>query len=243
MSIYYIPRLFIASVLLYLAGCSALHTAVDKRDLQVQTQMSSTIVLEPVAEQQRTVFLQLRNTSDKQGIDYAPALANALTDKGYRIVDNPEAAHYWIQANVLQVGRTDLRTVDGRDDRGYGAAIEGAEIGSMFGDGDGQIAAIVVGGLIGVLTDAMVSDIVYVMITDLQIAEKVAPGTTVSEQNQATLKQGNSTTATQLSNETVDRKKYQTRITSTANQVNLSFAEAEQQLLQGLIQSMTGILY
>lgn len=228
--------------LLTLSGCNALSTSVKKKDLLVETKMSSTIVLEPVTAEKRTVYLQLRNTSDKQNMDYATPVSEAIAAKGYTIVDDPNEAHYWIQANILQVGRTDLREINEKDNKGYGAAIIGAEIGSQFGDGKGQAVATIVGGLIGVISDAMVSDIVFVMITDLQISEKAKQGVTVTEQNKAVLKQGESGSKTQDSREIVDRKKYQTRITSTANQVNLTFEEAEQQLLQGLIQSMSGIL-
>ncbi|MCC5698300.1 complement resistance protein TraT, partial [Klebsiella pneumoniae] len=52
---------------LMLSGCSATHTAISKRNLQVQTKMSDTIFLDPVADDKRTVFIQVRNTSDQQG--------------------------------------------------------------------------------------------------------------------------------------------------------------------------------
>lgn len=234
--------LFFSYFCLVLTGCSALSTSVKKKDLVVETKMSSTIVLEPVTAEKRTVYLQLRNTSDKQNMDYATPVSAAIAAKGYTIVEDPNQAHYWIQANILQVGRSDLREVNGQSDKGFGAAIIGAEIGSQFGDGSGKAAATIVGGLIGVISDAMVSDIVYVMITDLQISERAKEGVAITETNSAVLKQGESGSKTQDSREIVDRKKYQTRITSTANQVNLTFEEAEQQLLQGLIQSMSGIL-
>jgi hypothetical protein len=38
-------------------------TAIKKRNLEVKTQMSETVWLEPSSE--RTVFLQIKNTSDK----------------------------------------------------------------------------------------------------------------------------------------------------------------------------------
>ncbi len=53
---------------LMLSGCSATHTAISKRNLQVQTKMSDTIFLDPVADDKRTVFVQVRNTSDQQGL-------------------------------------------------------------------------------------------------------------------------------------------------------------------------------
>ncbi|MXF04336.1 complement resistance protein TraT, partial [Escherichia coli] len=46
-----------------LSGCGAMSTAIKKRNLEVKTQMSETIWLEPSTE--RTVYLQIKNTSDK----------------------------------------------------------------------------------------------------------------------------------------------------------------------------------
>ncbi len=76
-----------------LSGCSAVTTAVKKRNLEVQTQMSETVWLDPVGAEKRTVFVQVRNTTDKQ-IDIVDALSTKLSNKGYRVVQDPDAAHY-----------------------------------------------------------------------------------------------------------------------------------------------------
>ena len=90
---------------LVISGCSAVHTAVKKRNLDVQTKMSATIFLDPVSIDKRTVFLQFRNTSDKQEINFANEVRKAIVAKGYQLMADPEQAHYWIQANVLKVGK------------------------------------------------------------------------------------------------------------------------------------------
>lgn len=41
--------------------------------------------------------------------------------KGYRIVNNPADAYYWIQANVLKADKMDLREAQGFLSQGYGA--------------------------------------------------------------------------------------------------------------------------
>ena len=76
--------------MLGLAGCSAVHTAVAKRNLDVQTKMSETIFLEPAAE--RTVYLQIRNTSTEQDLSLEPKLRQALQNKGMSISTNPDTA-------------------------------------------------------------------------------------------------------------------------------------------------------
>ncbi|WNC68146.1 complement resistance protein TraT [Thalassotalea nanhaiensis] len=236
----YFTSLFMVFFTLSLVGCGALHTSIKKRNLDVQTKMSSTVWLDPVPAEKRTVFLQLRNTSDKQGLTYENEVRAAIAAKGYQIIDNPDIAHYWLQVNVLQVGRTDLRAGDSFGS--FGSAVAGAAAGAQFGGGSGQVAAGVAGAGLGVIFDAMVDDNLFTMITDIQISEKVKDGVRVNQSEKAVLKQGESGSKTQTSSEVVDRKKYQTRIVSLANKANLEFAEAEPPLRQGLINSLSGML-
>ncbi|MDN3653496.1 complement resistance protein TraT [Thalassotalea ponticola] len=242
MSVYkhYLTTLVLAIAILSIAGCGALHTSVKKRNLDVQTKMSSTVWLDPVAADKRTVFLQLRNTSDKPGLTYENEVRNAIIAKGYQVVDDPDLAHYWLQVNVLQVGRTDLRSGDSFGT--YGSAIAGGAVGAQIGSGAGQVAAGVAGAGLGIIFDAMVDDNLFTMITDIQISEKAKQGVRVTESEKAVLKQGESGSKTQTATQVVDRKKYQTRVVSLANKANLQFEEAEPALRQGLITSISGML-
>ncbi len=92
---------------LALSGCGAMSTAVKKRNLDVKTQMSETIWLEPSSE--KTVYLQIRNTSDKDMSGLQAQITSELTAKGYRVSSSPDSAYYWIQANVLKAEKMDLR--------------------------------------------------------------------------------------------------------------------------------------
>ena len=47
------------------SGCTAMSTAIKKRNLDVQTKMSKTIFLEPVSPLKRVIYIDIRNTSDK----------------------------------------------------------------------------------------------------------------------------------------------------------------------------------
>ncbi|HAW0644234.1 TPA: complement resistance protein TraT, partial [Escherichia coli] len=105
---------FIAAVVLgafLLSGCGAMSTAIKKRNLEVKTQMSETIWLEPSTD--RTVYLQIKNTSDKDMSGLQGKINSQVQAKGYRIVNNPADAHYWIQANVLKADKMDLREAQG----------------------------------------------------------------------------------------------------------------------------------
>lgn len=230
------------TILSLVTGCSAINTAVKKRNLEVQTKMSASVFLDPVAPEQRVVFLQIRNTSDKPGLDVTSPIRNAVAGKGYRITDNPNEAHYMIQANVLQVGKTDLREAQGILSQGYGAAAGGALVGAQFGDGDGQVASSLLGAAVGIVGDALVEDVLFSIITDLQISERAREGVIVTEKNRAKLRQGTSGHKSVSSTEETDWKRYQTRIMSTANKANLKFEEAQPVLIGGLTQSISGLL-
>ena len=90
---------------LVLSGCAAVHTSIAKKDLDVQTKMSDSIFLDPVEPSQKTVYLNIRNTSDKTNFDITGTVARALEGRGYRITNNPKEAHYWLQVNILSVDK------------------------------------------------------------------------------------------------------------------------------------------
>jgi hypothetical protein len=100
---------------------------VKKRNLDVKTQMSETIWLEPSSE--KTVYLQIRNTSDKDMSGLQAQITNELAAKGYRVSSSPDTAYYWIQANVLKAEKMDLRDAQGFLKTGYEGAAMGAALG------------------------------------------------------------------------------------------------------------------
>lgn len=244
------PALFlvlsITFCLILLFGCDATQTAVRKRHLNVETRMSSSVFLDPVALDKRRICLQVRNTSDKSELDLQAPIAEALSEKGYVVVADPELAHYILQANVLQVARSDLRAAEYALQQGFGAALTGATLGAAMGTvaSDDKQAA-VKGGIIGTgiatVGNAMVEDVVYTAIADLQISERVGKSTVVKEKTRSKLKQGNNGTKEITSTEKVDWKRYQARVVSTANKANLKFHQAAPQLAQGLTRSIVGI--
>jgi len=231
---------FVMASVLVLSGCSAIHTSVAKKDLDVQTKMSESIFLDPVSPEKRVVFVQVRNTSDKPGIILEPAIKQAILSNGYRITDNPDEAYYMLQANVLKAGRADKRA-NRHGGRGSHGALTGAAIGSTLGSGDGKVAMAVAGALLATMVDATVKDIYYTIVTDVRISERVKSGTEVTESSQSSLTQGISGHKTSSFVESVDWKRYQTRIVSVANQVNLDFPTAEAHLVSSLVQSISNV--
>ena len=91
MSIYTAIMLLTAGTIL--SGCQAITTAIEHRNLDVQSKMTDTVFLEPVGPGKQTVFLQVRNTSDQADLDLASDLRSAIQSHGYTIVSEPSQAH------------------------------------------------------------------------------------------------------------------------------------------------------
>ena len=224
-----------------LISCAATHTAISKRHLNVQTKMSETIFLDPASPEKKIVFVQIRNTSGNQQLNLKPKIAHALTNKGYRVTQNPNEANYWVQANVLQVGKTNLSESNDVLDQGFGGGVTAAAAaGALSGDGRTALGVGLVGATIGVVSNAMVKDINYTLITDLQISERTSAR--ITESLESKLKQGTSGHKTLTSSENTHWKRYQTRVVSTANKVNLDLNEALPELTQGLSSAVAGIM-
>ena len=235
--------IIVISSVLVLSGCGAMGTAIKKRNLDVKTQMSETIWLEP--SNNRTVYLQIKNTSDKDMSGLQAKIASAVTAKGYQAVTNPDTAGYWIQANVLKADKMDLRESQGWLSKGYEGAATAAALGAGITAYNSNSAGATLGvglaaGLVGMAADAMVEDVNYTMVTDVQIAERTS--TKVQTDNVGGWRQGTSGGNVQTSSETGNQHKYQTRIVSNANKVNLKFPEAQPVLEDQLAKSISNIL-
>lgn len=235
-------HLLVLLLMLLLSGCSAAHTLVAKRNLDVQTQMSDTIFLEPVSPELRTIYIQFRNTSDQPDMLLTPSIHEVLTERGYQVVADPAAAHYMVQANLLQIGRVDQREADRLRHSRYGEpALLGGMAGAALRGPGGYREGAVLGATAGLVTDALVKDVLYTMVTDIQISERPLTAHTVTQQQQQQLAQGHSGQVSWHSSQEIPWQRYQTRIVSTANKANLKFAEAQPALQEGLLHAITGM--
>ena len=214
--------------------------------LEVETKMSETIFLDPIDDNKKTVLLQIRNTSDKSGLEIESKIRSAIESKGYRIVNSTGSANIMIQANVLQVGKSTLENPFQALTGGYGSGLEGfatgaAIAGATGGSGRSMLGIGLITGIGNTILDAAVEVVNFTMITDLQISEK-ADGEYVSESSDANLKQGTSGYKKSTWEKKTNWKKYQTRIMSVAKKTNLKFEEAEPKLTEGLVKSISGLL-
>ena len=225
-----------------LCSCAATQVALEHKNLNAQTKMSETIFLDPVPNSQKTVHVSIHNTSDKR-LAITRAIKSSLQENGYKVVSNPNRAHYLLQANVLKVGKMSRSASQSVIGGGYGSALAGAgvgvAVGSLSNNSDMALAGGLAGSALSFAASALVKDVNFVMITDIQVSERARRN--IKQQSHTQLTNGTSTKTTQNYSENSHFKRYRTRIVSNADQVNLKFSEARPALEQGLVKAISGI--
>lgn len=262
--------IYVLFISFIIQGCAAMKIAIEHQDLEITTRMSSSIFLELTDSVKKTVYIDIKNTSDKE-IEVYPAIKKAVEGRGYKVVSDFKDAFYFLRGNILFVGKIDPTAAESALLNGFGGGLAGVAIGNQVG-GTGAMVGL---GLLGMATEmianSMVRNVTYSIITDLQISErsdhkiiqsiesKFSQGDTQTHRSQVSegttkglFKEGNyrtgeeeiidkGTIIKQKSEITTNRRKYRTRILSTANQVNLKFEEAKLLLEQNLARSISGI--
>jgi len=237
--------LVMLSFMAFLPGCAATDAALTGSQLDVETKMSSSIFLDPVAPEKRTILVQVRNTSGQPNLNIDTMIRSTLEQKGYQLVEDPAKAQYLLQANVLQVGEAqDKESVDKALSSGFGGALTGGLVGTGIGalaggHRDAMVGGALAGAAIGYLANTLVKEKTFSMVTDIQISERVTG--VVSGSSQHHLKQGTSGSTTNVRHEEGQWQRYQTRVVSTAHQVNLTVQEATAGVSKGLAESIAGI--
>ena len=234
--------LLVAATGLQLLGCAATQTAIEHGKLSTSTKMSETIFLDPVSDKQKTAYISVKNTSD-QKINFSEQLATAMKAHGYTLVSNPARAHYLVQANVLKIGKMSRSASEAAIGGGFGSTLAGVgtgvAVGSLTNNSNAMIAGGLAGGLVSVAADALVKDVNYAMITDIQISER--SNHKIKQRTQASLQNGASTHTMQDYSEESNLKRYRTRLVSNADKMNLNFAEARPVLEREAAHAISGI--
>ena len=97
---------------------------------------SNTIFLDPNTD--RTIYLQLRNTSENQQITLSE-VEPKLAAKGYQLMKDPAQANYWVQAKIIYCHQAaDGVTPESVAQAGFGAGISsGGRTMGAAGSGNG----------------------------------------------------------------------------------------------------------
>jgi hypothetical protein len=200
-----------------LVGCAAARTTLTKWNQEVKTSMSGTIFFEPDNGKDRTVFLEVRDTSGMEKPpdlpDLKAQLIEELRQKGYTLTADPAAAKYIIQANVLGIGKVNPTALEKLRTLRYGTSL--GDVGWEL-DAHGKIGKGRIGGTAEWVAGLLVRDVTYTVIADLRVLQRLS----------------------------ADRngKEHFLRVVSAANKVNLSFDKAWPALVADLARSIAGIL-
>ena len=200
-----------------------------------------------LTERRGDVFVAVRTPDSRLAGELRqdlPSLASRLEQAGYRIASDPQGAFYILQVNVLQVGQANPSALSAAMRSGcggpVGGAVAGAAIARSVNTSHADLKGAAVGMAVEMIVGSLVKDVTYSIITDIRITERTdAP---VTQKLESKLPQGTGTEIAQTGENTVNWRKYQTRVVSTANRVNLRFEQALPALEQQLARSIAGIL-
>lgn len=227
--------LLLMALMFTLTGCFAAHKAITKRNLEIKTKMSETLFLDPVSDDKKVIYVKVRNTTGKNGLDLEDQIKASLIKNGYRVTRNPKEATFILQANVLQAGKNENEKslLENFGDAAVPGVIGGV-IGKNAGGDTGAALGAVAGATVGFIGSALVQDVTYSIITDIEVKQKIFSATQAAKIiKEDTSKKSN-----------VDEngwKKLSTRVLSYANKVNLKYEEAEPELVKALVSSLSGI--
>jgi len=218
-------------IILTLASCSAIHTSVAKRDLDVQTKISTSIFVDPVPAKQRKIYLEVRSAvMEFDRISFRKAISKQLVNSGngYTLTDNPEKSQYRMSVFVRNLEKTTPEAAASALGAGFqGAGIGAAAAAATGSSYRGAAAAGLVVGLTSTVANAFVQDVVYLLVADIQIKERAKKGVIVRRDSKVNSKISDDGATTQTYSEATNLKEYRTRVVTTANKANLELEEAQ----------------
>lgn len=231
-----------------LGGCAATYTSIAKKDLDVQARTSTAVFVDPVAREKRTVYLDVKSgvmEFDRRAFKQFVVEQFGLNDNGYRVVDDPDSAQFQMIAYVLNLEKASPTAAESALNQGYmgGAVMAGAATGSLVNKGNpyrGAAAGGVLGGAAELVSGALVKDVTYMLVCDVQIKEKAPKGVYVRKDSQVDAKVSDAGTSRQTYSEVGNKKEYRTRIVTTANKANLKLEQASDLMFKKTAYAMSG---
>jgi hypothetical protein len=234
-----------------LGGCAATSVAIGKKDLDVQAKTSTAVFIDPVSRDRRTVYLDVRSgvmEFDRRAFSQFVRQQFVSNENRYRIVDDPDGAHFQMLVYVLNLEKASLSAAQAALQEGYiggGEVAAGAVVGGVIGANSGHgwagagLGAVAASG-VSMVANALVKDVTYMLVADVSIRERVAEGVMVRRDTQLTAKAADGGSSQQRVSEVSDRKDYRTRIVTTANKANLKLEEAQTVMFDKTAYAMAG---
>lgn len=230
-----------------LTGCAATTTLLSKRELDVQARTSTSVFVEPVSPEKRTIYLDVKSGvmefDRRQFKTFLKEQFTELNDNGYKIIDDPEKAHFRMIAYVLNLEKTSPTAAEKALGMGYkgGAVAAGAAVGAVTTNRwGGAVGGGVLGGAMEMVSGAIVKDVTYMLVADIQIKEKAPKGVYVRKDSKVDTVISDAGSSRQTYSEVGTRKEYRTRIVTTANKANLKLEEAQDLMFKKTAYALSG---
>ncbi len=229
--IHHVRVVVLSITLLALTGCAAVHTSIAKKDLDVQTKLSTSVFVDPVPPEKRKIYLEVRSAVmefDRNAFRTALNSQISGSGNGYSFVDSPDDAQYTMSVFVRNLEKASPSAAENYLASGFQGVAAGATLGVATGGGyRGAAAGGLIGGLVSTAANAMVKDVTYLLVADIQIKERAKKGVIVRKDSKINTKISDDGSATQTSSEVSNQKEYRTRVVTTANKANLELEEAQ----------------
>ena len=228
---YNLKAVVLSITLLALSGCAAVHTSIAKKDLDVQTKLSTSVFVDPVPPEKRKIYLEVRSAVmefDRNA--FRTALNNQISSSGngYTFVDSPDNAQYTMSVFVRNLEKASPSAAENYLSSGFQGVTIGSAAAYAGGGGYREAAAGgIIGGLVSTAANAMVKDVTYLLVADIQIKERAKKGVIVRKDSKINTKISDDGASTQTSSEVSNQKEYRTRVVTTANKANLELEEAQ----------------
>jgi len=231
-----------------LGGCAASQVALGKRTLDVQTRTSTAVFVDAVSRDKRTIYMDVKSgvmEFDRRLFKTFVKEQFGLNDNGYVLVDDPEKAQYTMVAYVLNLEKASPTAAEAALKQGYmgGSVLAGAAVGGLANSSNRTRGAAVGGlafGAAELITGALVKDVTFMLVCDIQIKERTKYGAIVRKDTKIDAKVSDAGSSRQTVSEVSNQKEYRTRIVTTANKANLKLETAQELMFQKTAYAMAG---
>jgi hypothetical protein len=215
------------------------------KDMVVESKMSNSVYFNPPKEDNKIIFVEVRNTSKEDLSGFSKLIDDKLEKGGWTVTHNMDDAQYQLRVNVLQIGEVkDPAAANAFISQGVGSLAGGAMAGTVVGLAGSSIAN---AGLVGVavagadyIGQQVIKNKAYSVVTDIQVGEKL-DGTTVQHVSTSNISNGSSGNTEQFFQQDSNWHNELVRVGSVADQVNLEFKDAIPVLKKDLADEIAGI--
>lgn len=244
--------LILLTLIGFLTGCAAAQLSLDKRKLDVQTRTTHTFFLNPVNRATPKLFLNIRSgVSEFEGTEFRNSVARSLgaNGSGYTLTDYPDEADYLMSVSVSNLEKVAVSAAEKAFEEGYGgpsvtgAVLDLAEFKEIKDSDDllKTIATVLVVGAVESAINHSVKDVSYMLVTDIEVAERLSAGGEARVDTEVRLTNGDTGSSVLRAEETSDVIKYRTRIVTTANRANLKLEQARRKMFEQMAYAIAGL--